>query len=65
MSEYHVTEAEDFLREKGKDITREESFTLYGYITGLYIAHKLTVDEYAYLMDKIPVDNKELEAVNL
>ena len=65
MSKVYVKELEDFLREKGKDITREECFALYGYAHGLYISHKLTTDEVLEIEDKIPIDTKELEAVVL
>ncbi|RMH64375.1 MAG: hypothetical protein D6677_04780 [Calditrichaeota bacterium] len=65
MSKVYVKELEDFLNEKGKNITREECFALYGYAYGLYISHKLTTDEFIEIENKIPVDNKELEAVTL
>ena len=65
MSAFYMNEFRDFLKEKGKDITREECFALYGYATGLYVCHKITVDEYIQIVKEIPVDDKELEAVVL
>jgi len=65
MSAVYLNELDDFLREKGKGIKREESFALYGYAYGLYQSGNLSVEEFAKILDKIPVDTKELDEVTL
>jgi|GEM_PF-5409283 len=62
---HYYKEILDYINSRGKDITREESFAVYGYAHGMYMTDKITAEEFYKILEKLPVDNKELEAVTL
>ncbi|RMH61943.1 MAG: hypothetical protein D6677_10910 [Calditrichaeota bacterium] len=62
---HYFKEILDYIHDRGKEITREESFAVYGYAHGMYMTDQITVEEFYKILGKLPVDNKELEAVTL
>ncbi len=54
-----------YIDDEGKNLSREKAFAVFGFAKAMYLAHRITVEEYADILKRLPIEIEEFEAITM